>query len=223
MAITENAAKGGARVVEPGPEVSRFLLMAASCTLEPDLPLSTLLELHLLLKRKPLDRVVEWGVGGSSVLLRGGVRKRYVGIDTDASWLFKVRAAFTNSFPSNRGTEVSLVHINMGEVGLWGYPTTCVTSDLVREYAMQDSESDNLSTLFVVDGRFRVNCLLACAARAKPEDLIFIDDYRSRSIYWLCETFLTRVSFIDRGCLLRLAQENPRPSLDLIGSDWSPS
>jgi hypothetical protein len=130
--------------------------------------------------------LVEYGSGGSTVAaLARGVR-RIDSVESDPAWIERltrrpdVRAAI-------EGGRLGLHHADIGPVGTWGYPTDDSTSARWPEYAEQvwtrlPAGARSVDAV-LVDGRFRVACILAAVAHVRPGTPIIVHDFWNRPDY----------------------------------------
>jgi hypothetical protein len=131
--------------------------------------------------------LLEYGSGGSTLrAVKAGV-SRVMTVDTDAEWLTLV-AEQCAGFP----THLELIHCDLGRVGEWGVPKDKRPRADFRTYAIQPwmtIPSDTRPDLVLVDGRFRVACLLASLTFSKPGTPILVDDYTNRPEYHVVEKY----------------------------------
>lgn len=94
-------------------------------------------------------RVAEWGIGDSTVLAQKALVQDLVGIDSSSEWVANV---------SKLVPRFDLRHINIGPVGLWGYPVdkTHVASWPHYSLALQN---DKPFDIYFVDGPFQIACV----------------------------------------------------------------
>jgi hypothetical protein len=159
---------------------------------------------------------LEYGSGGSTVLAHRFVH-HLVSVDSDGHFLADVRRKLVEA-DSNAITK--LIHANVGLTEEWGMPVfTKPTRRRVRRWESYPRapwrylrslgvEPD----LILVDGRFRVSCVLESLLSVSPANpcRILFDDYASRPHYHAVEQFAD-VSMVGRMAVLRA-----KPSLDRI-------
>ncbi|MBS0419174.1 MAG: hypothetical protein JSR66_15800 [Proteobacteria bacterium] len=159
---------------------------------------------------------LEYGSGGSTVLANQIVTN-LVSVDSDASFLADVREKLSHS---DRRAMSKLIHVNIGLTVDWGMPVfTKPTRRRVRrweEYAKAPwryfRTIGQQPDLILVDGRFRVACVLESLLSLSPlsETKILLDDYVSRPEYSVVE------QFADVKLVGRMAVMQPRRLVDRI-------
>jgi len=106
---------------------------------------------------------LEFGTGGSTVLAAECGIRRIVSVDSDPAWLRRIGERIAHE----RATlDIELIHCNLGRTGDWGMP---LDRDLERvatwpQYFLQPWQRflscNETPDLILVDGRFRVACVL---------------------------------------------------------------
>jgi hypothetical protein len=135
------------------------------------------------------------------------VAGKIVSIDSSPQWLQIVRHAV----PVSIRTRTSLVHIDIGPVGEWGYPIGKSDDYALARYSLaiwemiEGSEFD----LFLIDGRFRVACFAETVRHASPNALILVHDYVGRPQYHVMESIARRVATVDQLALFAPAGAPP--------------
>lgn len=159
---------------------------------------------------------LEYGSGGSTVLANQLVTN-LVSVDSDANFLADVREKLSRS---DRRAMAKLIHVNIGLTVDWGMPVfTKPTRRRVRrweEYAKAPwryfRTIGQQPDLVLVDGRFRVACVLESLLSLSPlsDTKILLDDYVSRPHYAVVE------QFADVKLVGRMAVLQPRRLVDRI-------
>jgi hypothetical protein len=159
---------------------------------------------------------LEYGSGGSTVLANRTVTN-LVSVDTDASFLADVRRKLSES---DRRAMAKLIHVNIGFTVDWGFPVfNKPTRRRVRrweEYAKAPwryfRTIGQQPDLILVDGRFRVACVLESLLCLSPlsETKILLDDYVGRPEYNVVE------QYADMELVGRMAVLRPRRLVDRI-------
>lgn len=159
--------------------------------------------------------VLEYGMGGSTLLAAGDAGRTVFSVESDPRWLAMMGRWFANNPPA---ATVHLHHGDIGPVENWGYPLDDSHRHLWQNYPVTvwDRADFQHPDLVLIDGRFRVGCFLAVAARiTRPVTLLF-DDYADRSEYHGIEV-LARPSAL-HGRMARFDLAGPlRPEADLAG------
>ena len=160
---------------------------------------------------------LEYGSGGSTILANKVVTNHLVSVDSDASFLADVERRLDQE---ERRAMSKLIHVNIGLTLDLGMPVfTKPTRRRVRrwgEYAkapwryfrMIGQQPD----LILVDGRFRVACVLESLLSLSPlsRTRILLDDYVGRPEYSVVE------QFADLEVVGRMAVLRPRKLLNRI-------
>lgn len=149
-----------------------------------------------------LDRggiYVEYGAGGSTIAAaRCPGISHVITVDTSAEWLRRVAAEIEEDFRK----KWSPIHLDVGEVGEWGWPRGRSHIAEWRTYATapwKRAASLRLDPdLVLIDGRFRVASLCASLLLGRPGTVILFDDYASRPEYHRVETFAAPVTLHGR-------------------------
>src|SRR5579871_3097012 len=157
--------------------------------------------------REQLERAetyLEYGSGGSTVFANQRV-KVLVSVDSDPHFLAAVARRLDADNAANRARRpaaASLIHADIGLTTDWGMPAfTRHTRRRVRRWADYPAAPwrylrsiSRQPDLILVDGRFRVACVLESLLNLEPlsQCQILLDDYISRPHYHiverLCET-----------------------------------
>jgi hypothetical protein len=159
---------------------------------------------------------LEYGSGGSTVLANQIVIN-LVSVDSDSSFLADVKRKLEQQ---DRRAMAKLIHVNIGLTQHWGMPVfTKPTRRRVRrweEYAKAPwryfRTIGQQPDLILVDGRFRVACVLESLLSLSPlsNTRILVDDYLGRPEYSVVERYA------DMELVGRMAVLRPRKLLDRI-------
>ena len=133
----------------------------------------------------------EYGVGVSTQWVFENTKIPIYGVDTSEQWINHVKAKI------NLNSRVELNWVNLGELGDWGRPLTYDQRDKFKDYIESiwrypKSKPD----VVLIDGRFRVACMLYSLLEGEPGSKIFFDDYVNRPHYYIVEEFVkpTKIS-----------------------------
>jgi hypothetical protein len=140
--------------------------------------------LHAAAAAAGVGSALEFGCGGSTgLLVEAGVR-RLLSVDSDAAWLDRV-AADPRCAAAVAAGRLRLRHADIGATGEWGWPRDTTGLPLWPRYWRDpwDWAGEAVPDLVLVDGRFRVACALAGAARLGPGARLLIHDFWSREAY----------------------------------------
>jgi hypothetical protein len=98
----------------------------------------------------------------------------------------------------NHSDKLFLKHVDMGDLGAWGYPLSYQKRDQFKFYLDFIWTQSEKPHLVLIDGRFRVACFLTSLKYAETGTYLFFDDYRSRPEYALVEEFLIPSEYCGR-------------------------
>jgi hypothetical protein len=171
---------------------------------------------HLAAAMRGAACYLEYGAGGSTLLAaRIGVADT-ISVESDPAWLKRVEEKLRGAASSAGKTH--LLSVDIGPTRALGYPTGSAHRSSYRNYPLEPwrycvgaSLSPNL---VLVDGRFRLACMLAALRNARPGCRILLDDYRWRRIYRRVEIFVCPVAMIGR-----MAEFVVPENLDLVAID----
>lgn len=123
---------------------------------------------------------VEFGTGGSTYVASQYVKESIISLDSSREWLDKVQSACGNNH-----VKPQMIHIDIGPVGDWGFPTDPNTKHLwptYHEFIWNHDNSRN-GDLYIIDGRFRVACFAQIVLNCNKSSLIMFHDFQSREHY----------------------------------------
>ena len=137
-------------------------------------------------------RVLEFGAGGSTALaVKMGVGT-VTSVESDADWIgrLKLDDALGRAVEDGR---LELLHADVGPVGALGRPS--VKQDSWPNYARRpwSHVGDSKLDLVLIDGRFRVACILETALRMSPATIIAVHDFWNRPGYHVVLPFLDEI------------------------------
>jgi hypothetical protein len=140
--------------------------------------------------------VVEYGIGGSTLLaIKQGV-SRLTSVDSDRAWIEKVEAVQEVQDAKQRGV-ATFLHADVGPVGQLGSPTDKTFEPVWARYAMAPWRSETQPDLVLIDGRFRIACALQTALSVLPETQIVIHDFWNRPPYHVVLPHLEWIRSVD--------------------------
>ncbi len=123
--------------------------------------------------------LLEYGAGGSTSLAAElGVRSLY-SVESDLVWLGQVGKSPAVRAMLAAGT-AKLVHIDLGRVGRWGKPKTPLMLHRWPRYAHQPWHDGYSPSLVLVDGRFRVSCILQALRLGQAGTKVAVHDFWPR-------------------------------------------
>lgn len=148
-----------------------------------------------------LGSLLEFGCGGSTLVAARQVR-RIVSVDSDPAWLGRVQAEVAREV-----VEFTPFHADIGPVGEWGYPTD---EDRIRDWPRYHTQIwrglNGSPDAVLIDGRFRVACLLQSIIHCKPDCIFLFHDFRDRPHYHVVLKHADVLARVDTLAVLRAKQ-----------------
>lgn len=141
------------------------------------------------------EHALEFGAGGSTTLgLKLGL-SRLVSVESDGEWVARIKADESAARAQSNG-RLALLHADIGPIGVFGGPATL--GEDRRPGANYSTapwahvDADRLDVI-LVDGRFRIACVLETLLRVDRRPLIAIHDFWDRPEYHVVLPFLDEV------------------------------
>jgi len=128
------------------------------------------------------ESAVEFGCGGSTLLLLEELGGPLVSVESDPEWLSRLRGAPACSAAAAAGRWRGL-HADLGPVGQWGWPLDPARYADGPLYWNAPWRLCPAPGFVLVDGRFRVACVLAALANLAPEGVVAMHDFWGREHY----------------------------------------
>lgn len=150
-------------------------------------------------------KILEYGSGGSTKFI-SQFSRYLLSIDSDREFIDLLKKEINQI---NVNNNITLLHIDIGPTKEWGHPVDISKRTNWHKYAIYPWEvlrCQNIAPdLVLIDGRFRVACMLATmASTSKPTKVIF-DDYANRSYKDIIEKFITPIEIIDRAAYFEIS------------------
>ena len=141
--------------------------------------------------------ILEYGSGLSTLMAADLPGKRITSVESDAGLLAEMQNWLTQNPPA------SLPHLHLANIGAtrrWGYPAK---DDGFRRWpsyvqSVWDLPDFAAPDVVLVDGRFRLACLLTVALRCQRSTVVLVDDYADRPAYHAAEPMLGAPQMIGR-------------------------
>lgn len=126
--------------------------------------------------------IFEYGSGGSTVLAAEAPGKTVFSVETDPEWHAMMGRYFETSPPE---AQLYLLHADIGPVKKWGRPKSDEAWRRYHKYPLApwDHPSFQHPDVILIDGRFRLACLVAAAYRCTRPVTVLFDDYADREAY----------------------------------------
>lgn len=133
--------------------------------------------------------ILEYGSGGSTVLASEMASKSVFSVESDRDWVAMMRSWFEEHPGQSKPV---MHHADIGKTGEWGMPDGDKRWRAFPKYPLEIWDVDGFVApdVVLVDGRFRVGCILACLFRTQKPIELYFDDYVGRDPYHAVETFI---------------------------------
>lgn len=160
-------------------------------------------------------KLVEYGCGGSTALaLELGVAEIW-SVDSSLDWLDRIQQHPATA-PAVLEGKLNLLHVDIGPTGKWGFPADKSKAENWPLYAAKvwnelGAKSQDID-IVLVDGRFRVACVLAALVFARPDALIVVHDF-TRDSYQPVHEFCSVAVLCDSLALLGRKPQVPTQRL----------
>lgn len=142
-------------------------------------------------------RLVEYGVGGSTVLACSHAVPHITAVESDPDWIEKVRNN-RNVRDAEKAGRLALIYADIGPVGRQGRPADRSKIDDWPRYASAPWNANAPPPdLVLIDGRFRVACAMQALLNGTDDTMITIHDFFSRPKYHVVRQFADLVTAID--------------------------
>ncbi len=132
------------------------------------------------------ETILEYGSGGSTVLAGEMTGKQVFSVESDAGWAEMMRSWFKANPPQS---QVRVIHADIGATTEWGHPADDSAWKRFARYPLGIWESGRMGQpdVVLVDGRFRMGCVLAAAFHTQKPLALLFDDYLRRTHYHAIE------------------------------------
>ena len=157
------------------------------------------------------DVILEYGSGGSTVLAGDLPGKTVFSVESDALWADGLQVWFANNPPQSR---VCIHAVDIGPTGEWGAPVNQRSWRRYHQYPLSVWDRDDFQhpDVVLIDGRFRLACLLAVLHKITRPVVALFDDYRNRKPYHRAEHLISPSSFIGRMARFDLTPRSLAPN-----------
>ncbi|EAR51654.1 hypothetical protein OG2516_03680 [Oceanicola granulosus HTCC2516] len=161
----------------------------------PERPALTLPEAEAAWLREAYEAagvILEYGSGGSTVMAAEMDGKTVTSVENDPAWADMMEAWFAANPPASLPR---IARVDVGEVKEWGKPANNARHFAYPGYALGvwGGKAFVQPDLVLIDGRFRVGCLLACVFRSRRPVQVMFDDYVDRPEYHVVEDYAEKV------------------------------
>lgn len=152
---------------------------------------------------------VEYGCGGSTATAFRESSAKIVCVESDRWWL----DVALNFMPGDIG-RVDACHVDIGEVNDWGFPKNPDSDGTV--YCSWPWTRTNSADLVLVDGRFRVACLMRTMLSAQAGAVVIFEDYFGRDFYRAVEKVVAPSGRAGRSAIFKVPANLDRNLTELV-------
>ncbi len=126
--------------------------------------------------------ILEYGSGGSTLIAAESATTAVIAVESDQAWGQKMQEWFL-AHPAP--VSVHLHYSNIGPTGKWGFPKDRSRVRHWSSYATSVWDRPEFAhpDVVLVDGRFRLACMLTTLLRITRPVLLLCDDYLTRPAY----------------------------------------
>lgn len=141
--------------------------------------------------------ILEYGAGGSTVMAAEMAGKTVFAVESDLAWIARLESWLAAHPPR---AQVHLHRAEIGPTGDWGHPRHEGSFRRWPAYplAVWDRPDFAHPDVVLIDGRFRVACLLSVLFRITRPVTVWFDDYRDRRPYHRVEDLLRPAAMVGR-------------------------
>jgi len=169
----------------------------APITDRPKLTLPSRESAHLTAAYESADVILEYGLGGSTVLAAEMPGKTITSVETDQNWIESLELWFKANPPASMP---DMVWANIGPTRHWGRPKDDAHWQDYSKYPLSVWSLTDIPhpDVVLVDGRFRAGCVLATAFKCEKKTRVLVDDYAPRTSYHRVEKIVGKPRLIGR-------------------------
>lgn len=147
---------------------------------------------------------LEFGSGNSTIMAASLPHLRKITVVESDDTFFQANVgADENVRRAIESERLDYHYINVGETGAWGYPITTERMDLWPSYSSSVFHRKSDYDLILVDGRFRVACILQACLKCGNRSYILVHDFFNRPTYFVVLPFLNLLNRVDTFALFK--------------------
>jgi hypothetical protein len=146
--------------------------------------------------------ILEFGSGGSTILACL-LDKRVYSVESDLKWAGDIAAVIAEKV---EGAKAVVTPVDIGPTRAWSFPTDHSGYAAYSNYPNDVWDRDDFSDpdLILIDGRFRVACLMTALQRVRRPTSVLFDDYANRPYYHWVEDLAKPVALHGRMAEFRI-------------------
>ncbi len=165
-------------------------------------PLSAAETMQIELQLAGRASLLQFGCGNST-LVAARQAQTIVSVDSDAAWLAEVGTNLARA-----SVDFTPFHADIGPTGDHGYPVDVSrTSDWSRYHVKVWRTLSGSPDAVLIDGRFRVACLLQALIHCKPDCMLLFHGFNHRPEYQPVLKHVDVLARIDSLAVLRAKQQ----------------
>lgn len=160
------------------------------------------------------ENYLEFGAGNSTCMAIKTINIRNITVvESDSVFWNDQMLTMPSVEKAYEAKRLKFILVDIGVTTHWGYPvnTTCI-----NQWAMYHScafQTDAPYDLILVDGRFRVACILHACLSCTEGAQILIHDFFNRPVYWVVRPFLKLEEQVDTMGLFSIKKTGNRDLL----------
>ncbi|GHC30442.1 tetratricopeptide repeat protein [Aidingimonas halophila] len=160
----------------------------------------------------------EFGSGGSTVWAAEQGLTVY-GVESDSTWV--------NGLSRKLGDACQISVVDIGPTKEWGYPVSLYKKDKFPGYSLAIHEYKEAFDLILVDGRFRVACILSSIRHIlenhddPSKARIFVHDFWNRNSYHVALEFLEIVDRVQTAAVFKVAEDVDIEQVQALWEEYS--
>lgn len=148
---------------------------------------------------------LEFGSGGSTFfILENSPSAKVTSVESDAGWIEVMRK--WNYIREAENSRLKIHIVNIGSTGQFGTPLEINKKQLFPSYSssvFSQINPDSLDTV-LVDGRFRVACILQTILHCQKNVTVLVHDFTNRPYYHAVLNFLDVIECADSLAVLKI-------------------
>ena len=168
--------------------------------MQPHMSAAEITQLELQLAGR--TSLLEFGCGGSTLVAARQVQK-IVSVDSDPAWLADVGTNLARA-----AIDFTPYHADIGPTREWGYPADeRRLRDWPRYHVNVWRHLAGSPDAVLIDGRFRVACLLQSVIHCKPDCILMFHDFFDRPHYHVVLRHTEVLARVDTLAVMRAKQQ----------------
>lgn len=164
---------------------------------------------------------LEYGCGLSTKLANDFSNiEKIVSVESDKEYWKNEIASCASIKRAIKENRIIPQFIDIGKTGKWGYPINEEKKYKWPTYSSIPYILDINYDLILVDGRFRIACVLEACLKTGSQTKIMIHDYYNRPYYSVIESFLEEIDRVDRMGLFSIKPDNNHRLMKILLDEY---